>query len=63
MAYECGSTREDTEWQAWLGKCEAIVGFSLQSIDDHSDLFDYYSDGCTPTEAGAEARAQGQFQS
>lgn len=62
MAYECGSTQEDTKWESWLGKCEAILGQSLQHIDDHSDLFDYYSEGCTPSEAVAEAKAQGQFQ-
>lgn len=61
MAYECGSTAEDTKWEAWLGKCESIVGYSLQHIDDHSDLFDLYEDGCTPSEAVTEVRAQGEL--
>lgn len=59
--YECGSTNEDTKWESWLGKCELIVGYSIQHIDDHSDLFDYFSEGLTPVEAVAEAEAQEQL--
>ncbi|SET89327.1 hypothetical protein [Pseudomonas graminis] len=58
--YECGSTSEDRKWESWLGRCEHIAGRSLQHIDDHSDLFDYYSGGLTPVEAVAEAAAQQQ---
>ena len=59
--YECGSTLEDTKWESWLERCEQIVGYSLRHIDDHSDLFDYYSEGLTPVEAVAEAEAQNQL--
>jgi len=60
--YECGSTLDDTKWESWLGRCERIVGRSLQHIDDHSDLFDHYSEGLTPAEAVTEAVAQGDLE-
>lgn len=58
-AYECGdSNKSEKKWFVRLEKCEQIVGRSLADIEAHSDLFDLYSDGCTPQEAIDESLAQ-----
>lgn len=56
--YECGTSKTEQKWLTWLGECEKLVGRSLADIEAHSDLWDYYQDGCTPREAIDESLAQ-----
>lgn len=60
-AYECGTSKSEQKWLVWLSACERLVGRSLAAIEAHSDLFDFYEDGCTPSEAVDEMLAQAIF--
>lgn len=56
--YECGGvSKSEKKWFKWLEQCEVIVGRSLADINDHSDFYDLYCDGCTPQEATQELNA------
>lgn len=56
---ETGTTAEDTRHENWLSAVSKLLGFDVApGSDDDSELFDYYSDGCTPSEAAQEYQAQ-----
>jgi hypothetical protein len=57
-ADECRSDAADMAYSAWTRELGTILGrFIAEGSDEDSDAFDYYADGCTPAEAGAELTA------
>jgi hypothetical protein len=58
-ADECREDAQDLSFRKWANKAGKLLGrYVADGSDDENDLFDLYADGCTPSEAVTELRAQ-----
>jgi hypothetical protein len=58
-ADECRQTPEENAYERWISDVEKVLERPVQlNSDEESDLFDLYSDKCSPQEAVDEIRAQ-----
>ena len=60
---EMGTDPSEARYAAWLAKVGGLLSREVVSGSDlESDLFDYYSDGCTPDEAAEEVKTLEEMQ-
>jgi hypothetical protein len=58
-ADECREDAQVLSFRKWADRAGRLLGhYVADGSDDESDLFDLYADGCTPSEAVIELRAQ-----
>jgi hypothetical protein len=57
-ADECREDAQVLSFRKWADQAGKIIGhYVADGSDEESDLFDLFSDGCTPAEAAAEMQA------
>jgi len=58
-ADECREDAQEQTWRRWADKAGKLIGkYVADGSDEENSLHDLYLDGCTPSEAVTEMRAQ-----